>query len=625
MLSRSLVALVFALAATPSFAEDVVITSQGRLLDASDAPVTTRSTLTFGLYTDAFNPTLAAVWSEGYTVQPGTGGTYAVLLGDTAGGKKPLPAAIFLENPKLFLGVTIDAVALMPRVPLTRVALASAAALADRATSADALDCEGCVTKAMLDPAYVGSVDAATVQGAALTTTPAANGVPRLDVDGKLATGFLPDVDAKTLRGAAPSTTALPGALAQLDETGKLPAGLLPTLNAATLGGAAPSSFALKSDISANALLSIAATGDRLGVLRPAPLAALDVDGAGTLVALDIAGEGCAAANVARLAGSPDLTRVKPGDVFIDEARNAFRIATVDPAARTLGFTGTCVEDGTNDALAHRPGLHVRSGNVSLGGGLEPQAKLAVGVEGGMPIVQANKITFDSEQGQGLANMIGGARLVSDTPPKESAPHSFHTYLSTRGVSRLGLHDGAFYLDVGGATGVPGAPVNWETMIAGGVSQTILPNVSISNGGCATAGSVQLAAGTVLTAVVAGDVFYDAAGVSFVITAVDATNARFTIGAAGLGGGGSGCSDTGSATPKVLRNAVWVPYTNLGIGTAAPLSPIDVAGSAIRIRTPFTPTGSSDARGNVGDLSWDAGYVYVKTAAGWRRSALATF
>jgi hypothetical protein len=39
----------------------------------------------------------------------------------------------------------------------------------------------------------------------------------------------------------------------------------------------------------------------------------------------------------------------------------------------------------------------------------------------------------------------------------------------------------------------------------------------------------------------------------------------------------------------------------------------------------YTPTGSADANGNVGDIAWDDGYVYVKTSAGWKRSALSSW
>ena len=39
----------------------------------------------------------------------------------------------------------------------------------------------------------------------------------------------------------------------------------------------------------------------------------------------------------------------------------------------------------------------------------------------------------------------------------------------------------------------------------------------------------------------------------------------------------------------------------------------------------YVPTGSADATGNTGDFSYDSNYIYVKTAAGWKRAALSTF
>jgi hypothetical protein len=46
----------------------------------------------------------------------------------------------------------------------------------------------------------------------------------------------------------------------------------------------------------------------------------------------------------------------------------------------------------------------------------------------------------------------------------------------------------------------------------------------------------------------------------------------------------------------------------------------------LRLRTSYTPSSSSDSNGNVGDLAWDTGFIYVKTAAGaWKRAALSTF
>lgn len=68
----------------------------------------------------------------------------------------------------------------------------------------------------------------------------------------------------------------------------------------------------------------------------------------------------------------------------------------------------------------------------------------------------------------------------------------------------------------------------------------------------------------------------------------------------------------------------------IGAGTSTPTAKLDLSGATgynqLRMRTSYTPTGSADANGNVGDLSWDTGFIYVKTAAGaWKRAALSTF
>lgn len=45
----------------------------------------------------------------------------------------------------------------------------------------------------------------------------------------------------------------------------------------------------------------------------------------------------------------------------------------------------------------------------------------------------------------------------------------------------------------------------------------------------------------------------------------------------------------------------------------------------LRLTTPYSPTSTSDANGATGDVSWDNNNVYVKTSAGWKKSALSTF
>jgi hypothetical protein len=64
---------------------------------------------------------------------------------------------------------------------------------------------------------------------------------------------------------------------------------------------------------------------------------------------------------------------------------------------------------------------------------------------------------------------------------------------------------------------------------------------------------------------------------------------------------------------------------NVGIGTTAPTSTLDLSGNFVRVRNTTTPASSADTIGNIGDIAWDANYVYVKTAAGWKRSGLTAF
>lgn len=45
----------------------------------------------------------------------------------------------------------------------------------------------------------------------------------------------------------------------------------------------------------------------------------------------------------------------------------------------------------------------------------------------------------------------------------------------------------------------------------------------------------------------------------------------------------------------------------------------------LRLSTQFTPSGTDDDQGKVGNISWDEDYMYVKTASGWKRSGLHEF
>ena len=65
----------------------------------------------------------------------------------------------------------------------------------------------------------------------------------------------------------------------------------------------------------------------------------------------------------------------------------------------------------------------------------------------------------------------------------------------------------------------------------------------------------------------------------------------------------------------------YLPPVRLGVGTNEPTEALDINSSGIRIRTTATPTAISPGR--VGEIQWDANYIYVCTAANtWKRAAL---
>ena len=65
---------------------------------------------------------------------------------------------------------------------------------------------------------------------------------------------------------------------------------------------------------------------------------------------------------------------------------------------------------------------------------------------------------------------------------------------------------------------------------------------------------------------------------------------------------------------------------NIGINNESPTSKLDISGTTgyqqLRLRNSYTPTTSGDTNGEVGDISWDDNYIYVKTNSGWGRSSL---
>ncbi len=102
-------------------------------------------------------------------------------------------------------------------------------------------------------------------------------------------------------------------------------------------------------------------------------------------------------------------------------------------------------------------------------------------------------------------------------------------------------------------------------------------------------------------------------------------------------GNHAGYTETGSNKLYIANDSddanvlIYGEFDNrrVGLRTTSPTAALDVNGAngcnQIRMRTSFTPTATSDARGNTGDIAWDDDCIYIKTGGGWKRATLSTF
>ncbi len=92
-------------------------------------------------------------------------------------------------------------------------------------------------------------------------------------------------------------------------------------------------------------------------------------------------------------------------------------------------------------------------------------------------------------------------------------------------------------------------------------------------------------------------------------------------------------TDTSVASGTTIHGMVnrwWIKGGNGYLSNnSSPTSLIDITAvdgySQFGLRTSYTPSSSSDANGNQGNFCQDNGYLYIKTSAGWKRTALSTF
>jgi hypothetical protein len=99
-------------------------------------------------------------------------------------------------------------------------------------------------------------------------------------------------------------------------------------------------------------------------------------------------------------------------------------------------------------------------------------------------------------------------------------------------------------------------------------------------------------------------------------TVINASNTNTTVG---------NLDTANTLTLGVKSSGAVTTQGNLGIGTTAPDSKLQINGTAMRqfrLETAGGPSSNTDTSGREGDIAYDDEYLYIKTGSGWGRVAL---
>ena len=203
-------------------------------------------------------------------------------------------------------------------------------------------------------------------------------------------------------------------------------------------------------------------------------------------------------------------------------------------------------------------------------------------------------------------NYVGGSQSRGQCiiGANNSVLHSFCSiignYQSTTANNQLIIADGNNNSSAGGYRQIffGSGP---KSSLNGGLGAPVTINASGGNGTDKQGGLLRLAAGKSTGAAIAPDLIFATATASTSGTTLQTLTDRWYV-----------KGETG-----YLSNSL------------NPTSLLDIAGpqgyAQLRLRTAHTPSSTADANGNTGDIAWDSNYIYVKTASGWKRTALSTF
>ena len=173
--------------------------------------------------------------------------------------------------------------------------------------------------------------------------------------------------------------------------------------------------------------------------------------------------------------GANTATADSPTDTLTIQGGTGISVS-VDPTTDTVTITNTGDTNASDDITGSGTTNYIPkfTGSQTVGNSAiyDSAGKIGIGTTSptfwldvrhtGNKVIRAgdaagNDLTIDIAAGAGLANIVAGAEWNGST----------YLYTGTRGASRITLHDGTFYLYVGGTSGTAGSPVSWRLALQG--------------------------------------------------------------------------------------------------------------------------------------------------------------
>ncbi len=229
LLPCAAVAVALVCAAAPAGAVPPQVSLQGTLLGDDGAPLDGPTNLTLRIYADAAGSEL--LWQETQSVVV-SGGLFATAVPADPEGPNAFPDDVFGAGEPRWLGLEAAGYAEVGPTPIGAVAFAL---YAERAGTAATLDCAGCITAAMVDPAFAAAVQAYDNGASGLPATTTQQAIDAL-------AGQLGALAPVAESGAFADLTGVPADIADGDDVGLAGSGtpgrLARFVSATTLGDA---------------------------------------------------------------------------------------------------------------------------------------------------------------------------------------------------------------------------------------------------------------------------------------------------------------------------------------------------------------------------------------------------